>query len=226
MENIIEQIERYVCEQNNQVGTCGLGDILKYFANKEGMSQLILKYDGDPEEGITDLDGHVFQFEEILEAIKDTTKFVYLIYCRDYLCLPAMNDRDRMVQFSGTYIEQNEPNYVRVSINQANDIKDYFLPTQRNECERLRISAFSDATLTKEQAEAVGLNKEVYRLITNDQRPVIMFDDWQIAFNACANVRAENVIIYTAVVYNAINDEMLSVALYLYSDGRLTYKVS
>lgn len=223
--NIIEKIKKYVEEQGNQVGTEGLSDILTYFANKEGMSQLILMYNDNVEEGITDLNGNRYMFEDILEAIKDTTKFVYLIYDGAWLCLPALNFFDDMVQFSGTYILGSEPNFVRVSIDSGEQIKAYTLSIERNECEVLHIDAFTSVSLTKEQAQAIGYNVEVKNLIENDNRPVIAFNgNKHIAFNHSRTTTSGH--IYTSVVFDDDSNKTYKIALKLNNDLSINYNVS
>lgn len=222
--DILAAIDQYVCSQGNQVGCEGLGDILKYFANKNGMSQLILRHDGGGS-GITDLDGNPYNFAQILEAIKDKTKFVYMIYQEAFLLLPAISFFDDMVEFTGTHIMSEQPTIVRVSINSAEQIKDYYQALENDQSESLRIDPFVSIELTTEQAAAVGMNESVAMRIRNDVRPVISFNNnVEIAFNYTKKNNGSNV--YTAIVFDAEANKKYAISLTLTSARAISYQVT
>lgn len=84
------------------------------------------------------------------------------------------------------------------------------------------LTAFMPADLTADQATAAGFTPDVIASLKMTAHPTIRFADMVITFNAYEEI-SDDLSIWTAIVYDAPNDAVYHVALYLYTDGRIFY---
>lgn len=86
------------------------------------------------------------------------------------------------------------------------------------------LNVFESTDLTAEEAVEAGFTMDVIEDLKRMAHPTIKFVDMNVTYNAY-EVISDELSIWTTVVYDAPDDKVYHLALYVYSDGRILHNV-
>lgn len=132
------------------------------------MEQAVLYYDGESNT-IKDEAGNVLTMEQIINLVKDKTKFVYL---RDdaVLCLPSLDFYEDAFEFTGTYVMNGYTTTARVIINSNNEVSEYHLTNEKTENKVTTLANADDETYPTTNAVKTYVDGKIWNG-TEDELP-------------------------------------------------------